>query len=127
MDQLIDSNDESMLALHLHFRGQRFRSRAVSCCCEPTFEEGFLLELHKNEAGIYLLLCSMKLSWANSCHTVYVIQLVCFTSVLPLPAACVQSVLFSIDVGSLFCHFDEVVLQIFLFLLLTVACVYTCM
>ncbi|XP_041375156.1 centrosomal protein of 76 kDa-like [Gigantopelta aegis] len=37
--------------LHLYFRGQRFRSRPVACACEPEFDEGFLLELHKESAG----------------------------------------------------------------------------
>lgn len=41
----------SSFTLHLHFRGQRFKSRPVPCACEPSFDEGFLLELHKEGAG----------------------------------------------------------------------------
>ncbi|RUS90786.1 hypothetical protein EGW08_001405 [Elysia chlorotica] len=37
--------------LHIYFRNQRFRSRPVACAVEPEFDEGFLLELHKEEAG----------------------------------------------------------------------------
>ena len=33
--------------LHVHFRGQRYHSREVTCACEPDFREGFLLELDK--------------------------------------------------------------------------------
>ena len=41
----------STLTVHLAFRGQRFRSRAVPCACEPDIQEGFLLEVHSNTAG----------------------------------------------------------------------------
>ena len=37
--------------VHMHFRGQRFRSRPVPCACEPDFQEGFLLEMHKWSGG----------------------------------------------------------------------------
>ncbi|XP_064610638.1 centrosomal protein of 76 kDa-like isoform X2 [Liolophura sinensis] len=37
--------------LHIHFRGQRLRSRPVPVACEPAINEGFLLELHKEAAG----------------------------------------------------------------------------
>ncbi|GFN79292.1 centrosomal protein of 76 kda [Plakobranchus ocellatus] len=37
--------------LHIYFRNQRFKSRPVACAVEPEFDEGFLLELHKEEAG----------------------------------------------------------------------------
>ncbi|XP_055892466.1 centrosomal protein of 76 kDa-like [Biomphalaria glabrata] len=37
--------------LHIYFRNQRFRSRPVPCAVEPEFDEGFLLELHKESAG----------------------------------------------------------------------------
>jgi len=42
----------STLTVHLNFRGQRFRSRAVPCACEPDIQEGFLLEVHANNAGV---------------------------------------------------------------------------
>ena len=54
MDRLIDDDEgqsSSTFTLHIHFRGQRFKSRPVACACEPSFEEGFLLELHKEGAG----------------------------------------------------------------------------
>ena len=38
--------------LHLCFRGQRFKSRTVPCACEPDIKEGFLLEMHKESAGM---------------------------------------------------------------------------
>ena len=41
----------SNFTLHIHFRGQRFKSRPVPCACEPDFQEGFLLELHKEKGG----------------------------------------------------------------------------
>ncbi|XP_060069379.1 centrosomal protein of 76 kDa-like [Ylistrum balloti] len=41
----------SHFTFYLYFRGQRFRSRPVPCACEPSIEEGFLLELHKESAG----------------------------------------------------------------------------
>ncbi|CAL1548119.1 unnamed protein product [Lymnaea stagnalis] len=41
----------SFFTLHLYFRNQRFRSRPVPCAVEPEFDEGFLLELHKESAG----------------------------------------------------------------------------
>jgi centrosomal protein CEP76 len=41
----------SSLTVHINFRGQRFRSRATPCACEPDFQEGFLLELHKDAQG----------------------------------------------------------------------------
>ncbi|XP_005103634.1 centrosomal protein of 76 kDa [Aplysia californica] len=37
--------------LHIYYRNQRYRSRPVPCAVEPEFDEGFLLELHKGEAG----------------------------------------------------------------------------
>ncbi|PFX21677.1 Centrosomal protein of 76 kDa [Stylophora pistillata] len=38
----------STFTLHVHFKGQRFRSRPVPCACEPDINEGFLLELQKD-------------------------------------------------------------------------------
>uniref|UniRef100_A0A3P8W8W3 Centrosomal protein of 76 kDa n=1 Tax=Cynoglossus semilaevis TaxID=244447 RepID=A0A3P8W8W3_CYNSE len=38
----------STFTLYLHFRNQRFRSKPVPCACEPSLEEGFLLELHRD-------------------------------------------------------------------------------
>ena len=56
MDQLAEEDSgqgpSASFTLHIHFRGQRFKSRPVSCACEPSFEEGFLLELHKEGAGM---------------------------------------------------------------------------
>ena len=37
--------------LYVHFRGQRFKTRAFSCSCEPKISEGFLIELHKDRHG----------------------------------------------------------------------------
>ncbi|CAB3981640.1 Centrosomal of 76 kDa [Paramuricea clavata] len=42
----------SMFTLHLHFKGQRFRSRPAACSCEPDIHEGFLLELQKDRSKI---------------------------------------------------------------------------
>ena len=55
----IDENDgtpgqvASYFSFHIHFRGQRFKSRPIACACEPDIDEGFLLELHKDGAGMY--------------------------------------------------------------------------
>lgn len=45
----------AQFTFHIYFRGQRFKSRPVPCACEPDIDEGFLLELHKDNAGIYCL------------------------------------------------------------------------
>ena len=42
----------STFALHINFRGQRFKSRPVPCACEPDIQEGFLLEIHRECLGI---------------------------------------------------------------------------
>lgn len=41
----------SHFTIYVYFRGQRFRTRAFSCSCEPKINEGFLLELHKDRMG----------------------------------------------------------------------------
>ncbi|KAK6186561.1 hypothetical protein SNE40_008576 [Patella caerulea] len=41
----------SYFTLHIHFRSQRFKTKPIPCACEPAFDEGFLLELHKESAG----------------------------------------------------------------------------
>ncbi|KAK1795146.1 hypothetical protein P4O66_010326 [Electrophorus voltai] len=41
----------STFTLHLHFRNQRFRSKPVPCACEPDFQDGFLLEVHRDGPG----------------------------------------------------------------------------
>ncbi|XP_032225955.2 centrosomal protein of 76 kDa [Nematostella vectensis] len=40
----------STFTLHVHFRGQRFRSCPVPCACEPDLTEGFLLELQHDKS-----------------------------------------------------------------------------
>lgn len=42
---------QSFFTIYIHFRGQRFKTRAFACTCEPKIEEGFLLELHKDRQG----------------------------------------------------------------------------
>lgn len=42
----------STFTLSLHFRNQRFRSKPVPCACEPDFQDGFLMELHKESLGL---------------------------------------------------------------------------
>lgn len=42
----------STFTLHLHFRNQRFNSKPVPCACEPDIQEGFLLEVHRDDLGI---------------------------------------------------------------------------
>lgn len=39
------ASDQGSFVLHLHFRNQRFRSRPVPCCLEPSFDETFLMDL----------------------------------------------------------------------------------
>ncbi|XP_053570872.1 centrosomal protein of 76 kDa [Bombina bombina] len=41
----------STFILSLHFRNQRFRSKPIPCACEPDFQDGFLLEVHKDSLG----------------------------------------------------------------------------
>uniref|UniRef100_A0A8C5QYR8 Centrosomal protein of 76 kDa n=1 Tax=Leptobrachium leishanense TaxID=445787 RepID=A0A8C5QYR8_9ANUR len=41
----------STFTLCLHFRNQRFRSKPVPCACDPDFQDGFLLEIHKDRFG----------------------------------------------------------------------------
>ncbi|XP_075069368.1 centrosomal protein of 76 kDa isoform X1 [Mixophyes fleayi] len=41
----------STFTLGLHFRNQRFRSKPIPCACDPDFQDGFLLELHKDHLG----------------------------------------------------------------------------
>ncbi|XP_041454827.1 centrosomal protein of 76 kDa-like [Lytechinus variegatus] len=41
----------SNFSIHIHFRGQRFKSRPVPCACEPDFQEGFVLEVHRWSGG----------------------------------------------------------------------------
>ncbi|XP_058504708.1 centrosomal protein of 76 kDa isoform X2 [Solea solea] len=41
----------STFTLYLHFRNQRFRSKPVPCACDPSLEEGFLLEIHRDGIG----------------------------------------------------------------------------
>ncbi|XP_013388058.1 centrosomal protein of 76 kDa [Lingula anatina] len=49
--QPVQGHASATFTLHLNFRGQRFSSRPVACACEPDLKEGFLLELHKDNAG----------------------------------------------------------------------------
>lgn len=51
MDDGIPGQVASYFTFHIHFRGQRFKSRPIACACEPDIDEGFLLELHKEGAG----------------------------------------------------------------------------
>lgn len=41
----------SYFSIFVHFRGQRFKTRAFACSCEPKIDEGFLIELHKDRQG----------------------------------------------------------------------------
>ncbi|PIK54257.1 putative centrosomal protein [Apostichopus japonicus] len=41
----------STFTIHIHFRGQRFKTKPVPCACDPDFKEGFLLELHDQKGG----------------------------------------------------------------------------
>lgn len=44
---------DSTLTLHVHFRGQRFRSQSTPCTSEPNFSETYVLEIHKETEGIH--------------------------------------------------------------------------
>jgi centrosomal protein CEP76 len=37
--------------IYVHFRGQRFKTKAFGCSCEPKINEGFLLELYKGNSN----------------------------------------------------------------------------
>jgi len=54
LEHLNDSDVDSSLTVHVHFRGQRFCSQPVPCACEPNFDEVFVLELHKEASGIFV-------------------------------------------------------------------------
>ena len=45
------NGQSSFFTIFVHFRGQRFKTRAFACSCEPKIDEGFLLELHKDPKG----------------------------------------------------------------------------
>ena len=73
LDHLTDSDTvqhhcQSTFTLHVHFRGQRFHSKPVPCACEPTFREGFLLELTKRANG--MLSYTDALSMSDQIHVV---------------------------------------------------------
>lgn len=42
---------KATFTLHVHWRGQRFRSKAILCACDPEIKEGFLLEVLKDSGG----------------------------------------------------------------------------
>ncbi|BFZ19803.1 hypothetical protein BsWGS_22842 [Bradybaena similaris] len=50
-DSMLGQKVASYFTLHVYFRNQRFKSRPVPCAVEPQFDEGFLLELHKESSG----------------------------------------------------------------------------
>ena len=60
----------SFFNIHIHFRGQRFRSRPFGCICEPKINEGFLLELSKGNASEFLADSASLLSISESIHLV---------------------------------------------------------
>lgn len=60
----------STFTLHVHFKGQRFRSRPVPCACEPDITEGFLLELQKD--GCKMADSATLLSLSDSIHLVLI-------------------------------------------------------
>ncbi|XP_071957356.1 centrosomal protein of 76 kDa-like [Antedon mediterranea] len=64
----------STFTLHINFRGQRFKSRPVPCACEPDFQEGFLLELHKDRGGDANKMadCTSMLSMSDPIHLVLI-------------------------------------------------------
>ncbi|XP_071495438.1 centrosomal protein of 76 kDa-like [Diadema antillarum] len=64
----------STFAIHIHFRGQRFRSRPVPCACEPDFQEGFLVELHNRTGGDAARMADTTtlLSLSNPIHLVLI-------------------------------------------------------
>lgn len=64
----------SFFTLHVHFRGQRFKSRPTPCACEPDIQEGFLLELHKESAGDAARMAgnSVMLSLCDPIHLVLI-------------------------------------------------------
>jgi centrosomal protein CEP76 len=51
---------QPFFTLFIHFRGQRFKSRAFPCACEPRIEEGFLIELHKEKQGYFKIIESKR-------------------------------------------------------------------
>ncbi|CAH3025955.1 unnamed protein product [Porites evermanni] len=60
----------STFTLHVHFKGQRFRSRPVPCACEPDISEGFLLELQKD--GGKMADTAALLSLSDNIHLVLI-------------------------------------------------------
>lgn len=60
----------STFTLHVHFKGQRFKSRPVPCACEPDLTEGFLLELQKD--GSKMADSATLLSLSDNIHLVLI-------------------------------------------------------
>jgi len=60
----------STFTLHIHFKGQRFKSRPVPCACEPDLTEGFLLELQKD--GSKMADSATLLSLSDNIHLVLI-------------------------------------------------------
>lgn len=85
MDSNMDCGEEYALPgqaltayfnIYVHFRGQRFKTRAFSCSCEPRINEGFLLELNKstdsNSGGQLMADSAALLSITDPIHLVMV-------------------------------------------------------
>ena len=73
LEHLNDNDVDSSFTIHVHFRGQRFRSQPTPCACEPNFNEAFVLEVHKETSGIS---CYMHSLWTRqSSNTLFRITL----------------------------------------------------
>ncbi|XP_033119568.1 centrosomal protein of 76 kDa-like [Anneissia japonica] len=72
--QPIPGQVTSTFMLHVNFRGQRFKSRPVPCACEPDFQEGFLLEIHKDKGGDASKMadCTSMLAISDPIHLVLI-------------------------------------------------------
>ena len=60
--------------IYVHFRGQRFKTKAFGCSCEPKINEGFLLELHKGNSNEPAMMADSA-SLLSICDPIHMVML----------------------------------------------------
>lgn len=65
----------SYFTIYVHYRGQRFKTRAFSCSCEPKISEGFLLELHKERNDLASALMADSASLLSLCDPIHIVMI----------------------------------------------------
>lgn len=61
--------------IYVHFRGQRFKTRAFACSCEPKINEGFLLELHKDQSRNDHSMMADSASLLSMCDPIHLVMI----------------------------------------------------